>query len=125
MQLGHGATKANVGDQFVSWIWKGFTYNIANSSRVITEDLAIHPLDTWGCMRWTDQWARVPPLFIMGTIRFRQPHLCCTGAHKGLYMQVPRNGRIISSNADGLHSEDLDAGPTIVDSRFESMLDDF
>lgn len=38
---------------------------------------------------------------------------------------VPRNGRIISSNADGIHSEDLDVGPTILDSHFHSMLDDF
>ena len=33
---------ANVGDQFVSSIWKGFTYNVVNSTRVTTEDLAVH-----------------------------------------------------------------------------------
>ena len=31
-----------VGDQFVSVVWKGFTYVVANSSKVTTEDVSVH-----------------------------------------------------------------------------------
>lgn len=94
---------ANVGDQFVSSIWKGFMYNVVNSTRVTTEDLAVHATGYMGVYEADGGGGHVYRRFSL----------------------VPRNGRIISSNADGLHSEDLDVGPTIVDSHFHSMLDDF
>jgi|EP01046_Picozoa_sp_COSAG06_P008390 hypothetical protein len=94
---------ADVGDQFVSSIWKGFMYNVANSSSVTTEDLAIHATGYMGVYEADGGGGHVYRRFSL----------------------VPRNGRIISSNADGIHSEDLDVGPTIVDSHFHSMLDDF
>ena len=31
-----------VGDQFLSMVWKGFTYTIANSSAVTTQDVGVH-----------------------------------------------------------------------------------
>ena len=92
-----------VGDQFVSTIWKGFMYNVANSSRVTTEDLAVHATGYMGVYEADGG----------GGHTYRR------------FSLVPRNGRIISSNADGIHSEDLDKGPTIIDSHFHSMLDDF
>lgn len=94
---------ANVGDQFVSSIWKGFMYNVVNSTRVTTEDLAVHATGYMGVYEADGGGGHVYRRFSL----------------------VPRNGRIISSNADGIHSEDLDVGPTIVDSHFHSMLDDF
>ena len=94
---------ANVGDQFVSSIWKGFMFNIANSSSVTTEDLAVHATGYMGVYEADGGGGHIYRRFSL----------------------VPRNGRIISSNADGIHSEDLDVGPTIIDSHFHSMLDDF
>eukprot|EP01047_Picozoa_sp_COSAG01_P008036 COSAG01_NODE_311_length_19072_cov_73.511727_24_plen_445_part_00 len=92
-----------VGDQFVSTVWKGYTYNVENSTRVTTEDLAVHATGYMGVYEADGGGGHVYRRFSL----------------------VPRNGRIISSNADGLHSEDVDVGPTILDSKFSSMLDDF
>ena len=80
---------ARVGDQFVSFIWKGYNYNVANSSRVTTEDLAVHATGYMGVYEADGPGGHVYRRFSL----------------------VPRNGRIISSNADGLHSEDLDGEP--------------
>ena len=82
-------TTARVGDQFVSFIWKGYNYNVANSSRVTTEDLAVHATGYMGVYEADGEGGHVYRRFSL----------------------VPRNGRIISSNADGLHSEDLDGEP--------------
>ena len=34
--------QAAVGDQFVLYAWKGMSYVVANSSAVLTQDVAIH-----------------------------------------------------------------------------------
>ena len=97
----HGC--GNVGDQFVFILWRGFSYVIANSSRVTTQDLAIHAAGDMALFEGDGG-----------------------GGHVYRRLQVvPRNGRIISSNADAFHSSDLERGPTLIDCHFKSMLDDF
>ena len=47
------------------------------------------------------------------------------GGHTYRRLQiVPRGGRIIDCNADGLHSSDVDRGPTLESCHFRSMMDD-
>ncbi len=94
---------ARVGDQFVMFVWKGFMYTVANSSAVLTEDVAIHAAGDMAVQEMDG-----------------------AGGHVYRRLQiVPRNGRLISSNADAFHSSDLDRGPLLEDCHFKSMLDDF
>lgn len=94
---------AGVGDQFVMFVWKGFMYTVANSSAVLTEDVAIHAAGDMAVQEMDGGGGHV----------YRRLQI------------VPRNGRLISSNADAFHSSDLDQGPTLEDCHFKSMLDDF
>ena len=103
-----GAAKA--GDQFLLTLWKGYTYNIENSTRVTTEDLAILAAGYMGVYEADGGGGHVYRRFQLVPCL---PHLA-----RCQY-------RIISSNADGLHSEDVDIGPQIIESKFKSMLDDF
>lgn len=92
-----------VGDQFVSIVWRGFTYTIANSSDVTTQDVSVH---AGGYMAVAEM----------------------DGAGRHVYRNlqvVPRNGRLIASNADGFHSADVDHAPTFDNVHFRSMLDDY
>ena len=80
-------------------IWKGYTYNIENSSRVTTEDLAVLAAGYMGVYEADGGGGHVYRRFQL------VPCLPGLWARCGY--------RIISSNADGLHSEDVDVGPTI------------
>lgn len=73
---------AGVGDQFVSVVWKGFSYVIANSSAVTTEDVSVHAAGYMAVAEMDGKGAHV----------YRNVKV------------VPRNGRIISSNVRDLMS---------------------
>jgi hypothetical protein len=94
---------AAVGDQFVMFFWRGFMYTVANSSAVITQDVAVHAAGDMAVQEMDG-----------------------AGGHTYRRLQiVPRNGRLISSNADAFHSSDTDKGPLLEECHFKSMLDDF
>jgi hypothetical protein len=83
------ASRLGVGDPFVAITWLGFTYGIANSSRVTTRDVVI----------------RASPY--SAVLELDGP-----GGHVYRNVSVsPGPGRLISVNADGIHSEDVDVGP--------------
>ena len=94
---------AEVGDQFLLFVWKGFTYNIENSTAITTEDLAIHASGYMGVYEADGGGGHVYRRFTL----------------------APRNGMIIAANADGIHSSNCDRGPTIENSVIKSLLDDF
>lgn len=93
----------NVGDQVVMTIWRGFTYVVSNSSRVITQDVAVH---AGGYMAIAEMDGR-------GGHVYRRVQL------------IPRNGRLLSSNADGFHSSDMDYAPLFDNVHLNSMGDDY
>ena len=94
---------AGVGDQFVFILWRGFSFVIANSSGAVIQDLAVHAAGDMAVFEGDGG-----------------------GGHTYRRLQVvPRNGRLISSNADAFHSSDMDMGGTLEDCHFKSMLDDF
>eukprot|EP01052_Picozoa_sp_SAG31_P003336 SAG31_NODE_127_length_23612_cov_39.709863_2_plen_218_part_00 len=92
-----------VGDQFLSMVWKGFTYTIANSSAVTTRDVGVH----------AGGYMAVAEMDGVGGHVYQNLHV------------VPRNGRLIASNADAFHSADMDHAPTFSNVHFKSMLDDY
>eukprot|EP01047_Picozoa_sp_COSAG01_P074502 COSAG01_NODE_12470_length_1733_cov_1.798042_2_plen_412_part_00 len=92
-----------VGDQFVLYAWKGMSYVVANSSSVLTQDVAIHASGDMA----------IAEMDGVGGHTFRRVEL------------TPRNGRIISSNADAFHSSDMDTAATLESCHFRAMLDDF
>lgn len=94
---------AEVGDQFLLFVWKGFTYNIENSTSVTTEDLAIHATGYFGVYEADGGGGHVYRRFTL----------------------APRHGMIVAANADGFHSSNCDRGPTIENSVIRSLLDDF
>ena len=83
--------------------WKGFTYNIENSTSVTTEDLAIHATGYIGVYEADGGGGHVYRRFTL----------------------APRHGMIVAANADGFHSSNCDRGPTIENSVIRSLLDDF
>merc|ERR1712166_136531 len=100
----NGCSKAlDVGDQFVAITWLGYGYGIANSSQVTTQDMAI----------------RASPY--MGASETDGP-----GGHVYRNFSIaPGPGRLLSVNADGIHSEDVDVGPLIEDCTITRLLDDY
>ena len=101
-EVGKRGTPA-VGDQFVKYAWKGMSYVVANSSAVLTQDVAIHAAGDMA----------IAEMDGAGGHTFRRVDLS------------PRNGRIISSNADAFHSSDMDTAATLDGCHFRAMLDDF
>jgi hypothetical protein len=93
----------SVGDQFVFILWRGFSYVVANSSDVVTQDVAVHAAGDMAVFEGDGG-----------------------GGHTYRRLKVvPRNGRLISSNADAFHSSDMERGPKLENCHFKSMLDDF
>ena len=92
-----------VGDQTVMTIWRGFTYVISNSSRVTTQDVAVH----------AGGYMAIQEMDGPGNHVYRNVQL------------VPRNGRLLSSNADGFHSSDMDHAPLFDNVHLDSMGDDY
>ena len=81
-------------------VWKGFTYTIANSSEVTTHDVGVH---AGGYMAVAEM----------------------DGGGRHVYRNlqvVPRNGRLIASNADGFHSADMDHAPIFERVHFKSII---
>ena len=94
---------ASIGDQFVFYVWKGFTYVIANSSRVITQDVAIHASGDMAVSEMDGE-----------------------GGHTYRRLKVlARNGRLVAGIADGLHTSDLDHGSIVEDCHLSGLLDDY
>jgi len=92
-----------VGDDFLAITWLGYAYGIGNSSRVTSQDMAIRASPYMACSE-TDGY----------------------GGHVYRNFSVaPGRGRLLSVNADGIHSEDVDVGPLIEDSRISHLLDDY
>ncbi len=101
-QVGKGGPPA-VGDQFVKYAWKGMSYVVANSTVVLTQDVAIHAAGDMAIAEMDGTGGHI----------FRRVELS------------PRSGRIISSNADAFHSSDMDTAATLEGCHFRAMLDDF
>ena len=93
----------HAGDQVVMTIWRGFTYVVSNSSRVTTQDLAVHAAG----------YMAIAELDGPGDHAYRNVKV------------VPRNGRLLSSNVDGFHSADMDHAPLLDNVHFDGMEDDY
>jgi hypothetical protein len=95
--------KFSVGDEFVAITWLGHHYTIGNSSHVTTQDVAI----------------RASPYMATFEVDGHGGH-----AYRNVSV-TPGPGRLISVNADGIHSEDVDVGPLIENCRISHLLDDY
>jgi hypothetical protein len=85
------------------FVWKGFSWATSNSTAVTVEDLTIYASGYTSVFEGDGGGGHV----------YRRLNL------------VPKPGRLISCNADGLHSSDLDVAPVVEDSHFANLLDDY
>jgi hypothetical protein len=93
----------SVGDDFVAITWLGHHYTIGNSSHVTTQDVTI----------------RASPYMAAFEVDGHGGHV-----YRNVSV-VPGPGRLISVNADGIHSEDVDVGPLIENCQISHLLDDY
>ena len=101
---GNGCSNAlAVGDDFVAITWLGYGYGIGNSSKITSQDMAI----------------RASPYMAASETDGGGGHVYRN------FTVAPGPGRLISVNADGIHSEDVDVGPLIEDSTITRLLDDY
>eukprot|EP01052_Picozoa_sp_SAG31_P017745 SAG31_NODE_1227_length_9239_cov_29.041904_5_plen_632_part_00 len=98
-----GCPQAKRGDVLSAYLWGGFSYTIANSTRVLTEDVTI----------------RATGWLVFGEF---------DGVGNNTYRRVRAEaapGRPMASNADGIHSADVEIGPTIDSCYLSRLYDDY